>query len=138
MIWFVHVRDHSFDTARRGIHEFQKNRKLGPHAGLDPGEDLIAAGYIATGTHGTGIKTPILSTGIDRIRLIDGTGEIHELDAAHEPELFAAARVNLGCLGVVTEITFNVVEAYDLEERLDLVDFDTTLADLDNTLNTND
>lgn len=97
-----------------------------------------AAGYIATGTHGTGIKTPILSTGIDRIRLIDGKGEIHELDAAHEPELFSAARVNLGCLGVVTEITFNCVDAYDLEECLELVDFDTALADLDTTLSTND
>ncbi|MEJ2220741.1 MAG: D-arabinono-1,4-lactone oxidase [Desulfobacterales bacterium] len=97
-----------------------------------------AAGYIATGTHGTGIKTPILSAGIDRIRLIDGTGEIHELDAAQEPELFSAARVNLGCLGVVTELTFNCVEAYDLEECLELVDFDTALADLDTTLDTND
>jgi L-gulonolactone oxidase len=97
-----------------------------------------AAGYIATGTHGTGIKTPILSTAIDRMRLVDGQGEIHELDAAHEPELFAAARVNLGCLGIVTEVTFRCVEAYDLEECLELVDFDTALADLETTLNTND
>ena len=97
-----------------------------------------AAGYIATGTHGTGIRTPILSTSIDRIRLIDGLGEIHELDATHEPELFSAARVNLGCLGVVTEITFRCVEAFDLEESLELVDFDTALGDLDNYLNKND
>jgi L-gulonolactone oxidase len=97
-----------------------------------------AAGYIATGTHGTGIKTPILSTAIDRIRLVDGKGEIHELDARHEPELFSAARVNLGCLGVVTEVTFRCVEAYDLEECLELVDFDTVLADMDTILNTND
>lgn len=97
-----------------------------------------AAGYIGTGTHGTGAKTPILSTRIDRMRLIDGLGEIHELDAAHEPELFSAARVHLGCLGVVTEITFRCVEAFDLEECLELVDFDTALADLGTYLNTND
>lgn len=97
-----------------------------------------AAGYIATGTHGTGIKTPILSTRIEKIRMVDGKGEIHELDAAHKPELFSAARVNLGCLGVVSEITFGCVEAFDLEECLELVDFDTALADLDTTLNTND
>jgi L-gulonolactone oxidase len=97
-----------------------------------------AAGYIATGTHGTGGKTPILSTYIDKIRLIDGLGEAHELDAEHEPELFSAVRVNLGCLGVVTEITFSCVQAFDLEERLELVDFDIVLADLDNYVNDND
>ena len=97
-----------------------------------------AAGYIGTGTHGTGAKTPILSTSIQKIRLIDGLGKIHELDAENEPELFSAARVNLGCLGVVTEITFRCVEAFNLEECLELVDFDTALADLDTYLNTND
>jgi FAD/FMN-containing dehydrogenase len=97
-----------------------------------------AAGYIATGTHGTGAKTPILSTRIEKIRLIDGLGRVHELDSEHEPELFSAARVNLGCLGVISEITFSCVEAFDLEERLELVDFDTALADLDDYLNKND
>ena len=66
-----------------------------------------------------------MSAGIEKIRLIDGLGQIHQLDEAHEPELFSAARVNLGCLGVVTEITFGCVEAFDLEECLELVDFDT-------------
>lgn len=97
-----------------------------------------AAGYIGTGTHGTGAKTPILSTTITKIRMIDGLGEVHELDAEHEPQLFSAARVNLGCLGVVTEITFSCVDAFDLEERLELVDFDTALANLDTYLNDND
>ncbi len=90
-----------------------------------------AAGYIATGSHGTGARTPMLSAYIESMRLVDGLGEVHELDADHEPELFSAARVHLGCMGVVTEITFRCVEAFDLEERLELIDFDTALADLD-------
>ncbi len=97
-----------------------------------------AGGYIGTGTHGTGARTRILSTAIEKIRMLDGLGQVHELDAQHEPELFSAARVNLGCLGVVTEITFNCVEAFDLEERLELVDFDTALADLEGYLRDND
>jgi len=96
-----------------------------------------AAGYIATGAHGTGGKIPILSTAIEKIRLIDGLGEVHELDADHEPEFFSAARVNLGCLGVVTEITFGCVESFDLEERLELVGFDTVMSDLDTYVNGN-
>jgi len=97
-----------------------------------------AAGYIGTGTHGTGGKTRILSSHIERMRLVDGLGRIHELSADSEPELFSAARVNLGCLGVVTEITFRCVDAFNLEERLELVDFDTALADLDRYIDGND
>jgi L-gulonolactone oxidase len=97
-----------------------------------------AGGYIGTGTHGTGGKTPILSAAIEKIRLVDGLGEARELDAGREPELFSAARVNLGCLGVVTEITFRCVEAFDLEERLEMVDFDAAMADLGNYVDGNE
>jgi len=97
-----------------------------------------AAGYIGTGTHGTGGRTPILSSFITRLRLIDGAGQLHELDAEQEPELFAAARVNLGCLGVVTEIAFRCVDGFHLEERLQLLDFDRVLGDLDRLVDDND
>lgn len=97
-----------------------------------------AAGYIGTGTHGTGGRSKLLSTYIERMRLIDGQGELHELDKEREPELFSAARVNLGCLGVVTEITFRCVDAFDLEERLELMPFDRLLADLGRMVADND
>ncbi len=100
--------------------------------------EQTAAGYIATASHGTGIHTPILSAYVEHMRLIDGLGQVHELSADSEPELFAAARVHLGCLGVVSELTFRCVDAFDLEERLDLIDFDTVLADLDSILTDND
>ncbi len=87
---------------------------------------------------GTGARTRILSTAIEKMVLVHGLGQIRELDAQHEPELFSSARVNLGSLGVVTEITFNCVKAFDLEERLELLDFDTALADLDGYLANND
>ena len=97
-----------------------------------------AGGYIGTGTHGTGGRTRILSSHIERMRMVDGLGRIHELSADSEPELFSAARVNLGCLGVVTDITFRCVDAFNLEERLELVDFDTALADIDRYVEDND
>ncbi len=97
-----------------------------------------AAGYLGSGSHGTGGRTPILSDYVSAMRLIDGKGDIHQLDAEHEPELFDAARVHLGCLGVVSEITFRCVEAFRLEERLELVDFDRVLADLDQWVEEND
>jgi L-gulono-1,4-lactone dehydrogenase len=97
-----------------------------------------AGGYLGTGSHGTGGRTPILASMVTHMRLVDGTGLVHELDAAREPDVFAAARVHLGCLGVVTEVTFRCVEAYQLEERLQLIAFDTLLADLDRIVADND
>jgi L-gulonolactone oxidase len=95
-------------------------------------------GYLGTGSHGTGGRTPILASSATHLRLVDGLGEVHELDESHEPELFSAARVHLGSLGVVTEVTFQCVDAFDLEERLELIDFDTVLADLDRIVDDND
>jgi L-gulonolactone oxidase len=95
-----------------------------------------AAGYTGTGTHGSG--TPLLSTFIEEMRLVDGAGRVRELSPSSEPEIFSAARVHLGCLGVVTEITFRCVDAFDLEERREIVPFDRVLADLGKTLAEND
>jgi len=55
-----------------------------------------AAGYTGTGTHGSG--TPLLSTCIEEMRLVDGSGRVRELSPSSEPEIFSAARVHLGCL----------------------------------------
>lgn len=97
-----------------------------------------AGGYLGTGSHGTGGRTPILAQMVTHLRLVDGEGKVHELDASHEPELFEAARVHLGSLGAVTEITFRCVDAFDLEERLELLPFDEVLAGLDRIVDGND
>jgi len=95
-----------------------------------------AAGYTGTGTHGSG--TPLLSTFIEEMQLVDGTGRIQTLSPSQEPELFSAARVHLGCLGVVTEITFKCIDTFNLEERREIVPFDRALADLNSYLAEND
>lgn len=100
--------------------------------------DQTAAGYTGTGSHGTGGRTPILSSAITAMRLVDGAGQVRVLGETQEPELFSAARVHLGCLGVITEITFRCVEAFHLEERLELVDFDRVMADLPALVQSND
>jgi len=100
-----------------------------------------AAGYLGTGSHGTGGRTPILASAVTDLRLVDGVGEVRELAAGPESEdseLFRAARVHLGCLGAVTEVTLECVEAFRLEERLELAPFDDVLADLDRIVGDND
>ena len=75
------------------------------------------AGATATGTHGTGGRLGCLSTFIAGLTLVDGTGTI--VHCGPGDDVFDAARVGLGALGVVTEVTLRCVDAFVLraEER---------------------
>ena len=75
------------------------------------------AGAISTGTHGTGLRFGNLATQVIGLRLITGTGDILDLDATCEPELFAAARVGLGCLGIISQVTLQCEPAFNLHEQ---------------------
>ncbi|MEO0341711.1 MAG: FAD-binding protein, partial [Bacteroidota bacterium] len=72
-------------------------------------------GTISTGTHGTGLAFGTISTQVRKIRFINGKGEIKVCSSEVEPELFKAAQVSLGALGIITEITLQCVPAYRLE-----------------------
>jgi L-gulonolactone oxidase len=72
------------------------------------------AGAISTGTHGTGAAYGCLSTFVAGLTLVTGTGEVLHCDTGSNPEVFAAARVGLGALGVLTEVTLQCVDAFIL------------------------
>jgi L-gulonolactone oxidase len=72
------------------------------------------AGALATGTHGTGAKYGCLSTFIAGLELMTATGEVIRCSPTSRPDLFDAARVNLGALGVVTAVTLQCVDAFIL------------------------
>ena len=74
------------------------------------------AGATATGTHGTGINFKSLSGYITGLRLITASGEIKDLDAGQK-DLFDAARVNLGVLGIVTQIRMQNRKAFRLKKK---------------------
>src|SRR4051794_14049150 len=73
------------------------------------------AGALATGTHGTGERYRNLSANVVGMRLLDGRGEVVELT---DPEDLKAARVSLGALGVVTEVSIRCVPLFGLR-RID-------------------
>jgi L-gulonolactone oxidase len=70
------------------------------------------AGATGTGTHGTGLRLPGLSAGIRALRIVLADGSVVECSPTREPALFQAARLGLGALGIVTEITVAVVPAF--------------------------
>ncbi|MEH0937914.1 D-arabinono-1,4-lactone oxidase [Micromonospora psammae] len=72
------------------------------------------AGAISTGTHGTGAAYGCLSTFVAALTLVTGAGEVLRCSAEEHPDVFAAARVGLGALGVLVEVTLRCVDAFVL------------------------
>src|SRR5690606_8808591 len=70
------------------------------------------AGAISTGTHGSGLQFGSLSTQVTGLRLITGTGELIDCSMESSPEVFQAARLSLGGLGIITQVTLKVLPAY--------------------------
>ncbi|HYN68015.1 MAG TPA: D-arabinono-1,4-lactone oxidase [Ornithinibacter sp.] len=75
------------------------------------------SGAIATGTHGTGTRRQGIAAAVSGLTLVLADGSTLECSADVEPEVFAAARVGLGALGVVTEVELQCVPAYRLHAK---------------------
>lgn len=75
------------------------------------------AGAISTGTHGTGARHSTLASVVQALTLVTGTGEVRQIDSTSDD--FAAARLGLGALGIIVEVTLRCVDAFILraEER---------------------
>lgn len=92
------------------------------------------SGAISTATHGTGARLGTLATMVSGLTLVTADGSLLHV-GGDDPELLRAARVGLGALGIVAEVTLECVPAFTLhavdapaplEETLDA--FDTLTA----------
>lgn len=72
------------------------------------------AGAISTATHGTGAHLRNLSAQVAELALVLADGSTLQCSEERDPELFRAARVGLGVLGVIAEVTLRCVPAFTL------------------------
>ncbi|WP_095012720.1 D-arabinono-1,4-lactone oxidase [Tsuneonella mangrovi] len=77
------------------------------------------AGAVGTGTHGTGITLGSLSSQVTGMRLVKPNGEVTTCDADARPDLFNAARLSLGMVGVASAVRMKVLPAYHLSEKIE-------------------
>jgi L-gulono-1,4-lactone dehydrogenase len=70
------------------------------------------AGAIATATHGTGGALRNISAQVEALELVTAAGEVREISGGDE---LRAARVALGALGAITQVTLRAVPAFVLE-----------------------
>jgi L-gulono-1,4-lactone dehydrogenase len=82
------------------------------------------AGAVSTGTHGTGARYGGISTQIAALELVLADGSVVSCSATERPELFDAARVGLGALGVLSTVTLRCEPSFVLaaDERAEPID----------------
>jgi L-gulono-1,4-lactone dehydrogenase len=96
------------------------------------------AGSISTATHGTGARFPNLSAQVEAIELVLADGSTLELSPAADPDAFSAARVGLGCLGIVYSVTVRTVPTYTIDRYDNPKPLAETLDRLDELVEAND
>ena len=71
-------------------------------------------GALGTGTHGTGATLGSLATQTRGLTLVTASGETISCSETDNKDLFKAAQVSVGALGIVTRFVFQHVPAYKL------------------------
>lgn len=75
------------------------------------------AGAIATATHGSSMRHGIMSSSVRGLRIMLASGELRwcSLKRGQDPDLFRAALVSLGALGVITEIEIELAPSSNIQ-----------------------
>ncbi|WP_435191591.1 D-arabinono-1,4-lactone oxidase [Streptomyces sp. bgisy126] len=93
--------------------------------------EQTVAGAVSTGTHGTGRESASIAAQIRALELVTADGQLLTCSEKENPEVFAAARIGLGALGVVTAITFAVEPVFLLTAREEPMTFDRVASEFD-------
>ncbi|MGW1609845.1 D-arabinono-1,4-lactone oxidase [Streptomyces sp. NPDC002285] len=93
--------------------------------------EQTVSGATSTGTHGTGRESSSIAAQIKALELVTADGSVLTCSEKENPDVFAAARLGLGALGVVTAITFTVEPIFLLSAREEPMPLDKVLSDFD-------
>ena len=87
------------------------------------------AGAIGTATHGSSTRHGILSQSVLGLKIMLANGRVVSCSREQNPDLFRAALVSLGALGIIVEVTFRAVPAFNIEWEQILHPLEGILAD---------
>ena len=125
-------------TVGAGIRLFDLNERLDslglalPNLGDIDCQTL--AGAISTGTHGTGLGYHSISEAVIGLKIVTGDGGVLECSAGIDQNIFEAARVSLGSLGVIIEVTIQCVPAFNLRAIEQTTNIDHVLELFENAI----
>ncbi|MFD5628384.1 D-arabinono-1,4-lactone oxidase [Streptomyces sp. NPDC127072] len=100
--------------------------------------EQTVSGATSTGTHGTGRDSASIAAQIKGLELVTADGSVLSCSETENPEIFAAARIGIGALGIITAITFAVEPVFLLTAREEPMPFDKVTADFDELFTENE
>ncbi|MEV6740252.1 D-arabinono-1,4-lactone oxidase [Streptomyces sp. NPDC051104] len=93
--------------------------------------EQTVSGATSTGTHGTGRDSGSIAAQIKGLELVTADGSVLTCSERENPDVFAAARIGLGALGIITAITFAVEPLFLLTAHEEPMPFEKVLAEFD-------
>lgn len=125
-----------------GIRLFDLNQQLAERGLALPNLGDIdrqsIAGATATATHGTGAGLGNIATRIVGMEIVTGDGTVRRCSETDDPDLLRVARVSLGALGIVTEVTLRCVPAFNLHAVETIEPLVDLVADFRNVMHSTD
>jgi FAD-linked oxidoreductase len=87
------------------------------------------AGAVSTATHGTGESLGSLSSYVAGIELVTASGELLKCSETENEDLFKAAQVGLGSLGIMTSVTLKNQSPFKLKRLAQWMSFEDVTAE---------
>lgn len=116
-----------------GMRLYQLHQHLETHgmamANLGSISEQSIGGFLATATHGSSLNHSILSQLVEELTLITANGDQLTCSRTSHEDLFRAALVSLGALGVIVNVTFHVSAAFDIRASQRILDFSSMLSE---------
>ncbi len=129
-------------TVQAGIKLWQLNEYLDQQglalANLGSIARQSIAGAVSTGTHGSGINFQLIGSQLEQMSLIKADGQKVTLHRERDKALFNMAVVNLGALGIISEVTLNIVPAFRLHDQTVVLPFEEVVEQLDELIHNTD
>ena len=133
VLGFEEVKDlHYADVSvEAGIRVFQINDYVATKnyavQNLGSISEQSIAGIISTGTHGSSPYHGLVSSNIVNLTIVNGLGEIVFLDSENHPEVFRAALLSLGKIGIIVRATVRVIPAFNIKSKQEVISFEDLL-----------
>ncbi len=79
---------------------------------------ISVAGAVSTATHGSGVSNGNLASAVNAIEFVSADGELHQWNRTSEGDQFNGAVVSLGALGIITKVSLDIQDSYQVRQDL--------------------
>jgi len=77
---------------------------------------ICLAGACSTGTHGSGVANSSLASAVSAVEMVGPDGDLVRISRHADPQTFPGTVVALGALGIVTRLTLELVDTFDVRQ----------------------